>query len=108
MVNNPNPYELTIKDIRVVWNSKSGGQNNSPLNLQSLTVTGIYFQTVYDWSGDITITPTSLILPANGPSTMIFMFDSNYETSNGSESITIHFSTFGCEDVAVRGYLQSP
>jgi hypothetical protein len=104
-ISNPNSYPLTVQDIHVVWNSTSGGLDGAPLNLQTLTLVDL-FQTVNDWSGDLTIPPAStVIMPANATSTIIFTFDKNYVTTSGNESIVIHLSTPGCENSPIQGSL---
>jgi len=71
------------------------------LKLQSAVLID-FVQSVNDWSGDLMILPASpMIMPANTPSTVVFIFDQEYQNTGG-ESITINLSTPGCESTPVH------
>jgi len=98
---NPNPYDITASDLHVVWNSTTGGPNDTPLSLQTAILVD-FLQTVNDGSGDLTILPASpMIMPANATSIVIFTFNQEYQNTGG-ESIVINLSTPGCESYPIH------
>jgi Flp pilus assembly protein TadG len=99
---NPNPYELTVQDVHVVWNALTGGPGDEPLTLQTITLAGVLW-TVNDGSGNITIaSPVIVTIPGNATSTIILTFDKGYQNPTSSESIVINLSTPGCEGFPIR------
>jgi Flp pilus assembly protein TadG len=100
---NPNPYELTVQDVHVVWNALTGGPGDVPLTLQTITLAGVLW-TVNDGSGDITIaSPVIVTIPGgNATSTIILTFDKGYQKPTSSDSIVINLSTPGCEGFPIR------
>ena len=99
---NPNPYELTVQDVHVVWNAFTGGPGAEPLTLQTITLAGVLW-TVNDGSGNITIaSPVIVTIPGNATSTIILTFDKGYQNPTSSESIVINLSTPGCEGFPIR------
>jgi Flp pilus assembly protein TadG len=101
-ITNPNLYPLTVQTIEVVWNSTAGGPDGAPLTLQSITLAGVFW-TVNDGSGNITITPVvTVTIPENTTTTIIFIFNNDYQNPNGSESIVINLSTPGCEGFPIH------
>jgi len=101
VIQNPNPYPLTVQDIYVVWNAATGA-NNGTLTLESVTLVDL-FQTVLDSTGTKLITPASTVtMPPTATSTIIFTFDQPYRIVNNDESIVINLSTLGCEGDPIR------
>jgi hypothetical protein len=103
-----NPHDsITVLDVRVAWNSLTGGPDGgsgsgSPLTLQYASLGGLFW-TGSDNSGDLPITPsTTVTIPGNNAtSTIVFTFDKAYENA-GTTSIVIHLSTPGCETFPIQ------
>ena len=100
---NPNSYSVTVMNVRVTWNSSTGGPGNpgSSLALQSVSLAGTSW-TVINSTGTVTTTPPSTVtIPGNATSTIIFTFNANYQHSSGN-SIIINLSTLGCENSPIK------
>jgi Flp pilus assembly protein TadG len=105
-----NPHDpITILNVQVTWNHDTGGTGNpTTLALRSVSLGG----TFWTWTNDnigapgpsITITPsTTATIPGNNvTSTIVFTFNKNYKTPDGTESITINLSTPGCENYPIH------
>jgi hypothetical protein len=102
---NPMPYDVTIKDIFLRWNYLQGF-NGKALHLVSAQLDSTLGTNVF-WTGDVhapSYSPplsTTVIIPANSTSQIIFTFDKLYTRSDG-EQIQISFSTPGCEDHTIN------
>lgn len=102
---NPMTYDVTIKDIFLRWNYLQGF-NGKALHLVSAQLDSILGTNVF-WTGDVhapSYSPplsTTVIIPANSTSRIIFTFDKLYTRSDG-EQIQISFSTPGCEDHTIN------
>lgn len=102
---NPMPYDVTIKDIFLRWNYLQGF-NGKALHLVSAQLDSTLGTNVF-WTGDVhapSYSPplsTTVIIPANSTSRIIFTFDKLYTKSDG-EQIQISFSTPGCEDHTIN------
>lgn len=85
-----NPHApATVASVRVRWNTVAGSPSPNALALKSASLDGLFW-TGTDTSGDLTITPSNVIVQGYKiPSTIIFTFDDSYANQNGSESITI-------------------
>ena len=97
-ITNPYAYALTISDVIVHWNFDKGHQtgNNKTLTLLSASLGSTFWTGSIDApSYDVPITGT-LTLPA-GTRSIVFNFDQIYDRPDGSEHITINFSTPGCQ-----------
>ena len=104
VINNPNPYPLTIKQVTVHWDHDKGNKDSKDLNLIGASL-GAQF-----WSGsvnapsyDIPIT-TNVVIPPNSSPTITFTFHLAYNRSSGSqtERIFIAFSTPGCQNFFIN------
>jgi hypothetical protein len=105
---NPNPYPVTAQDVHIVWNAATGAPQDEPLKLLDAILVD-FLQTVNDGSGDITIIPaSSMVMPANAISQVLFEFNNNYQNLSGQESIVIHLSTPGCENYVIQSFLPTP
>ena len=102
---NPMTYDVTIKDIFLRWNYLQGF-NGKALHLVSAQLDSTLGTNVF-WTGDVhapSYSPplsTTVIIPANSTSQIIFTFDKLYTRSDG-EQIQISFSTPGCEDHTIN------
>ena len=99
-----NPHDsITVLDVRVRWNSTTGGPGSKPLILQTASLAGTFW-TGSNNSGDLTITPASTVtIPGNNQtSVVVFTFDKNYQNKNNMELITIRLSTPGCEGIQIQ------
>src|SRR6266508_4354783 len=99
-----NPHEsITILNVQATWNSLTGGPASKGLSLTTASLGGVFWNG-NDSSGSLTITPiTTVTIPGNNTtSTLVFIFDNNYQNVNGNESITINLSTPGCENYPIH------
>jgi Flp pilus assembly protein TadG len=101
VIDNPNPYPLSVQDIYVIWNAATGADNGT-LALQSVTLVDL-FQTVPDSTGTKLFRPASTVtMPPTALSSIIFTFDQPYAHPDDNESIVINLSTLGCEGDPIR------
>jgi hypothetical protein len=104
-ITNPNAWPLTIQDLFVIWDHDKGHQtgNDKTLTLESASLGGTPF-----WSGSLPgpnagLTPTSaLVIPPGATVTLTFTFHQEYDKSDGSEEISLNFSTPGCENGSIH------
>ena len=99
-ITNPYPYTLTISEVNVHWNFDKGHQKDpKELYLLSASLGGSPF-----WTGSPPgIYAPSYKVPFTGPLTLppgthsiSFLFNQNYDKTDGTEKIIINFSTPGC------------
>jgi Flp pilus assembly protein TadG len=94
-----NPHDpITVSSVQVTWNSSTGTSGNNPLTLLSVSLGTTFWNGNSTAGSGLTIMPsTTVTIPGNNRiSTIIFLFDKNYDNPSG-DSITINLSTPGCE-----------
>jgi hypothetical protein len=107
-IKNTQSYDVTIKDIFVVWNHDKGHfiGTDKGLILQSASISG---SLTPFWTGtslgpsDTLTSATPLILSGNGAVTIItFTFNQSYDKFDNSEELLINLSTPGCENFPIH------
>jgi len=96
--------DIAIGDITITWNHDKGHQAGSDksLRLQSASIAGTTF-----WTGDqagntYTIVPTTTTyVPQSATSTFVFTFHQSYDNKDSTESVTLSFSSPGCEGFTI-------
>jgi hypothetical protein len=100
-----NPHDaLTVSNIVVRWNHDTGGSGAKPaLTLQSVLLE-IETWTVLEDGPSATIVPSpAMVIPGNNTTSVLsFAFNKGYQNLDGTEVITVNFSTAGCELYSIQ------
>ena len=108
-INNNTGQILSIANIMVTWNSDKGHQTGGDKTLRLINIQlGAQSAAISSGNGG----PSYSLSPAwtlpTGRSTFTFTFHQNYDNADGTELITMTFSTTGCGAFTFNSSINSP